>query len=213
MPTDLASAKKSRAGFTGAVTKILDRLTAMKSDEPEEVQSISTKEVDRLLISLSKTEEGFIQNLEDAQGFIPDGEGEEAFNIEEDLAMEAFQDSVSNARDLADRLLSLKSILTGLADFRTTSASIQDFLRDNPGNNQSTSLQDLKTLYLSLREIWKRTNLPSTHSLKSELDSCITTLTSIEDAVAAVRDKAKLHSSSATPISSPSEHPTCWISK
>ena len=66
MPTDLASAKKSRAGFTGAVTKILDRLTAMKSDEPEEVQSINTKEVDRLLISLSKTEEGFIQNLEDA---------------------------------------------------------------------------------------------------------------------------------------------------
>ena len=214
MPTDLASAKKSRAGFTGAVTKILDRLTAMKSDEPEEVQSISTKEVDRLLISLSKTEEGFIQNLEDAQGFIPDGEGEEdAFNIEEDLAMEAFQDSVSNARDLADRLLSLKSILTGLADFRTTSASIQDFLRDNPGSNQSTSLQDLKTLYLSLREIWKRADLPSTHSLKSELDSCITTLTSIEDAVAAVRDKAKLHSSSATPISSPSEHPTYWISK
>ncbi len=105
--------------------------------------------------------------------------------IEEDLAM---QDSVSNARDLADRLLSLKSILTGLADFRMTSASIQDFLRDNPGSNQSTSLQDLKTLYLSLREM-------------ADL--------SIEDAVAAVRDKAKLHSSSATPISSPSEHPTC----
>ena len=217
IPTDLASARRSRAGFTGAVTKALEKLTFMKSDEPEEIQSINTKEVDRLLIALSKTETGFHQSLEESQAFAPEGgEEEEAFITHEDLATETFQDSVSTARDMADRLLALKSILTGLADFKTTSTSIQDFLETNPGSNQSNSLADLKTLYLSLKTIWKGVDLPSTHSLKHELDACANTITSIEDSVAAVLDKAKLHSSSASssdPHPHPSDHPGYWRSK
>ena len=216
-PTDLASARKSRAGYTGAVTKALDRLTAMKSDQPEEIQAINTKEVDRILTSLSKTETGFLQSLEEAQGFCPEGdEEEEAFTSEEDLAMESFQESISVARDTADHLLALKSILTGIADFRLTSTTVQDFLEANPGSNQSKSLQELKTLFLSLRETWKRADLPSTHAIKPELDACISTLTTLEDAVAAVTDKAKLHSSSSStsaPSFHSSDHSGCCGSK
>ena len=214
-PADLAAVKKSRAGFTGAVTKALDRLNHMKSDQPEEIQSINTKEVDRLLASLARTETGFLQTLEDAQTFLPNGEGEEeAFTTDEDLAMENFQESISSARDTADRLLALKSVLSGLADFSNDSSSIQDFLVDNPESNQSNSLRKLEALYLSLKEEWKRANLPTTHAIKSELDACRKTITSLEDAVSAVRDKSDSHSVASSPsITSSSERICCGKSK
>ena len=189
-PADLAAVRKSRAGFTGAVTKALDRLHHMKSDQPEDIQALNTKEVDRLLVSLTRTETGFLQNLEDAQAFIPDGEEEEAFNTDEDLAMEAFQESLSSARDRADQLLALKSVLTGLADFKTDSTSIQDFLVANPESNQTDSFKELKTLYQTLKEEWKRANLSPTHAIKAELDACRTTITTLEASVSAIRDKS-----------------------
>ena len=194
-PADLPAVRKSRAGYTGAVTKALDRLTHMRSDLPEDIRSLNTKEVDRLITSLSKTEVGFLQTLEDAQAFIPDNEGEEeAFTIEEDSAMESFQDAISSARDTADQLLALKSVLTGLADFQNDSTSISDFLEANPESNQATSVKKLETLYLSLKEEWKGANLPHTHSIKAELDACRSKITALEASVAAVRDKSDSHS-------------------
>ena len=212
-PADLAAVRKSRAGFTGAVTKAMDKLTSIKSDEPEEIQVINTKEVDRLLSSLERTETGFLQTLEEAQSFIPDGDGEEdAFYTDEDLAMETFQDSISSARDTADRLLALKSVLTGLADFKNESTSLQDFLDSNPESNQTDPFKELKTLYQNLKEEWKRANLPSTHSLKAELDECMKTITSLGSAVCAVKDKSDpLSTSLSTSMSS--DRSCCGYSK
>ena len=208
-PADLAAVRKSRAGFTGAVTKALDKLHHMKSDQPEDIQALNTKEVDRLLVSLTRTETGFLQNLEDAQAFIPDGEEEEAFNTDEDLAMEAFQESVSSARDRADQLLALKSVLTGLADFKTDSTSIQDFLVANPESNQTDSFKELKTLYQTLKEEWKRANLSPTHAIKAELDACRTTITTLEASVSAIRDKSDSISSITSSTLDRSSSPCC----
>ena len=223
-PADLASVKKSRSGYTGAVTKALDRLNAMKADEPEEIQGINTKEVDRLLTSLGKTEAGFLTNLEEAQAFLPDGDDEEAFTAEEDMAMDAFQDSISTARDRADMLLALKGVLTSLADFRNDSTSIRDFLEANPESNQANSLGKLEALYQTMKEEWKRANLPPTHSLKAEVDACRNTITALEDLVTSGRDKADSHSvasstSSTTSFSGPryiiskNDLPTITVSK
>ena len=209
-PADLPAVRKSRAGFTGAVTKALDRLHHMKSDQPEEIRTLNTKEVDRLLASLTRTEAGFLQTLEDAQAFIPDGdEEEEAFITDEDLAMEAFQEAIASARDTADQLLALKSVLTGLADFHNDSTSISDFLEANPEGNQSSSVKKLETLYLSLKEEWKGANLPQTHSIKAELDSCRKTITALEASVAAVRDKSDSHSITSFTSSTSSSGVTC----
>ena len=213
-PADMAAVRKSRAGFTGAVTKALDKLTLIPSDEPEEIQAVNTKEVSRLLSSLERTEAGFLTNLEDAQAFLPEGEEEEAFTSEEDLALDIFQDSISAARDRAETLLALKAVLTSLAEFKTDSTSIQDFLETNPGSNQANSLQDLKTLYRTIREVWKGTNLPPGHSLKAEVDAGRNTITALEDAISTGRDKADSHVSlSSTRSASPSEHSTCCGSK
>ena len=131
VPPDLASVKKSRAYFTGAVTKALDKLKTIKSAEPADILVINTKDVDRILSSLGRTETGFLLTMQDAQNFIPEGDGEEAFLLKEELAMETFQTAISTARDLADQLLALKSVLSGLADFSLDLSAIQDSLTES----------------------------------------------------------------------------------
>ena len=213
-PTCIADVKKSRGGFTGAVTKALDKLQAMKSDEPEEVQAINTKDVDRLLTSLMKTETGFLQTMEDALRFAPENdEEEEDFTTEEAMALDTFQESMSTARDAADRLLALKSILVGLADFKTASSSMQDFMETNPDSNQTHSLQKLDADYQAMKAEWKKGDLPSTHPLKTELDQCPRTLNTLEDTVSAVRDKSDSHSTTTTSSSHTSERTGCCGSK
>ena len=200
--TDLVTVRRSRAGFAGNVTKALDKLINMKSEAPEEIQELNTREVERLMGSMTRSETGFLITLEDAQHFLPTDEGEEAFTIEEDLAMDNFQDTISAARDAGSRLLALSSVLNGLSDFRNESNIIQESLDNFPDCNQSVPLQDLKNLLIKLREEWKGANIPSTHSLKAELDACRKTINNLEIAVAAVKDRSDLATlTSSTPTS------------
>ena len=101
----MASVKKSRACLTGAITRSLDKLKAIKSDEPAEILLINSKDVDRILSSLTKTETNFLLTMEDAQNFVPEDDAEEDFQLEEELVLETFQAAISAARDLADQLL------------------------------------------------------------------------------------------------------------
>ena len=152
-PADLAAVKKSRASFTGAVTKALDRLKAIPSIQQEDVLAINTKEITRIISSVERTEAGFLQTLEDAQAFAPEGEDEEpAFQLEEELAMDNFHSAISDTRDLGDQLLSMKAVLNGLSNFRCDLDAIQGSLDEKPESNQSNAYQALDTLFSSLRE-------------------------------------------------------------
>ena len=118
-PPDMASVKKSRASFVGAVTKALDKLKAVKSTEQADILLINTKDIDRILSALERTENGFLQMLEDGQLFVPeDDEADGAFILEEEAAADSFHSKVSATRDLAEQLLAIKGVLDGLADFR-----------------------------------------------------------------------------------------------
>ena len=200
--TDITAVRSSRAGFASNVTKNLNKLLAMKAESPEEIQDLNTKEVDRLLVSMARSETGFLSTLDEAQHFLPTDEGEEAFTAEEDLATDNFQDTISAARDAGSRLLALSSVLNGLSDFHNDSTAIQTYMDSNPDGNLSAPLQDLKTLYRSLREEWKGANLPSTHSIKPELDACVKTITEFEAMVASVRDRSDLATLSSSSHSS-----------
>ena len=203
-PPDLAAVRKSRASFSGAITKALDKLKAIQSTQAEDVLLINTKEVDRIISSVERTETGFLQTLEDAQGFAPEGDEEVAFQLEEELAMESFHSSISASRDLADQLLMLKAVLNGLSNFRCDLDAIQDSLTEKPESNQSSALQALENLFSSLREQWQTTNLDKEHPIKAELDSCRKALTTLGADVASARDKSDSHS---TTISSSSSAP------
>ena len=202
-PPDLASVKKSRSSYTGAVTKALDKLRAVDSTEPGEITLINTRDIDRILSSLGRTETGFLQTLEDAQGFIP-VDGEEAFQLEEELAADTFQTNISEARDLSDQLLALKAVLNGLSDFNLGCTAIQDSLTEKPESNQATSLQAMRDLFSTLKAQWQGANLSRDHSLKGELDSCVKVLTTLGAEVAAAMEKSDSHSTISTSSSTSS---------
>ena len=213
---DYASVKKSRSSFTGAVTKALDKFTSIPHDTPEEVRGVNSKDIDRILVSLDRTEKGFQQNLEDAQDFCPTDEAEEVtFQQDEDNAKYHFINSLSTIRDLGDKLLTLKSVLNGLAIFKTDLSALQESLEEKPETNQVEALQSLNLLYGKLRQEWNNANLDPTHPIRGEVDSCRKVLTCLGADVATAKDKSDSHSSiTSTSISTPSpEHPGCCSSK
>ena len=195
-PPDMAAVKKSRASYTGAVTKAIDKLTGIPKNSQEEVRGIKTKDIDRLLLSLERTEKGFNQSIEDALEFIPTDEDDElVFQETEETAQEAFFNSLSLARDAADQLLGLKSVLNGLSYFKTDLDALQESLDEKPETNQAEALQALNTLYSKLRQEWQTANLDLSHPIKTELDSCSKVLTCLGADVVTARSKSDSHSS------------------
>ena len=208
IPPDLAAVKRSRAGCTGAITKAFDKLKAIRSSTSEEVRLINSKDVDRTLSSIMKTEASFLHSLEDAQLYVPE-DTEEAFQLEEELAADLFTTAISATRDLAEQLLCLKAVLNGLANFSCDLDAIQDTLTSKPDSNQVSDLTDLKVLFSSLRSQWQDANLPTDHPIKAELDSCRRTLATLGADVTAASDKSDSHSS--TSSSSASTSGPCYI--
>ena len=84
--------------------------------------------------------------------------------------------------------------------------SLTDTLKDKPDSNQTSVLLPLETSFSSLRQQWKKANLPKVHPLKQELDACSKVLAALAVDVATARDKA---SSSSTPSSSSSDRGCC----
>ena len=201
-PADLAAVKRSRAGCTGAITKALDRFKAIPSATAEDALLINTKEINRILISIEKTETSFLQSLEDAQTFIPE-DGEEAFQLEEELACDTFNSAISSTRDLGDQLLCIKAVLNGLANFKCDMDAIKDSILAKPDSNQVSAFQTLENLFSSLRSQWQTANLPRDHPIKAELDSCRIILANLGADVAAAHDKSDSHSTTTSSTSSP----------
>ena len=210
-PADLAAVKKSRASYTGAITRALDKIRAIPATLAEEVLAIKSKDLDRILSSLERTEAGFLTTLEDAQGFAPEGEEEEpAFQMEEDLAMEGFQNNISIARDLANELLTLKAVLNGLNNFKNDLDAMQDSLAEKPDSNHSNAYTALEALFTPLRDQWQAADLDKEHPIKAELDSCKKALLTLGADVASARDRSDSHSSTpSTSTSSANASPCC----
>ena len=204
----MAAIKKSRAAFTGAVTKALDRFKSMPFGQPEEIILIKAKDIERYLSSLTKTETGFNQTMEDAQQFAPEDEEEKAeFQLEEEFAADSFSDSLAATRDLGEQLLAYKAVLTGIALFRTDLDALQEALDMKPDQDHLSSFNSLQTLFTSLREQWITAELNPDHPVKAELEACKKSLTSIQGEVAAAKGKSDSHSSTSSSTSSSS--PCC----
>ena len=206
-PSDMTSVRKSRAAFVGAVTKALDKLKAVKSTEQADILLINTKDIDRILSALERTENGFLQTLEDGQLFVPeDDETGGAFLLEEEAAAESFHSKVSATRDLAEQLLAIKGVLDGLADFRNDLTALQVSLEDKPESNQTSAFRSLENLFNSLRTQWKGACLTTAHPVKSELDACKKAMNNLEADITSAKEKSDSHS---TITSSSSKHGCC----
>ena len=65
-PADMKAVKRSRAAYTGVITKLIVKLTTMYKGE---VSRYNTRQIERAVISITNAESGFQQTMEDAQDF------------------------------------------------------------------------------------------------------------------------------------------------
>ena len=114
-PTDLPTLRRSRSSFSGAITKAKDKLFAMQDSS---ISSYSVKVIERLLASVTNTETGFLQTIDEAQAFMTDESTVETIQQEEDDALEAFTSAIQEVRDLAEELLAHKRLKLGLDTFQ-----------------------------------------------------------------------------------------------
>ena len=119
---DLAAVKKSRACFTGAVTKLKDKL---KTEQAREPSTYRTNVIQKATASLSNTEAGFLQTMEDVQELLPEEEAE-ALAEEEQQVLEAFTTAVNEVQDLAELILNARSISVGLTSLNGDIQALRD---------------------------------------------------------------------------------------
>ena len=196
-PVDMAGIRRSRAAHTGTITRVTDKLLAIPFDQPEEVKLIKTKEVQTHLNTLLKSETGFNFSVDEAQDFAPTDEGEMAdFQQEELDIIENFESSLFRARELGEKLVAYKSVLTGISLFRSDLEALQSSLDEQPDLDNSTSLSGLQSLFENLRKQWTHAELCDEHPLKSEQEACKKSLTGMQRDVTTAKARADTSSSS-----------------
>ena len=186
-PPDLQTLKRSRKSFTGAITKTRDKLLLMKDGD---IGTYQTKSIDRILTSVTHTEEGFLQTIDDAQDFLTEEEESSALQKEEDEAMDNFSTAITEVRDTAEELLNLKSLHTGIADLTRDLQTLKDVFNGQPEANHTSAMLELETAYASLRLEWKKSDLNPTHPLKATLDNFKAPLIQLKAELATERDKS-----------------------
>ena len=188
---DMLAVRKSRACYTGAVTKTAEKLKAHSPDEAASIAAMNRVEISRQLTSLERTAKNFLVTMEEAQAFAPESEEEEErFQSEEVDILDRFEDAVSSARQIAEHLLALKKVQTGLADLTFDIKSLEDSLRDRPDSDHTHCFNNIETSFSSLRQEWRKSNLPSVHPLKGELDACTTSIHALAADIASARNRS-----------------------
>ena len=195
-PVDLASARRSRSSFSGAITRAKDQLLAIR---PLPIVEYNKKTIDRLLLSITTTETRFFQNLEDTQAFIQEEESPDDHQLEEEEAGDAFSIAIMEVRDLAEELLGLKAIQAGLEDFKSDLAALRDLFSEKPDDNHNNALLALESNHSALRNECRKADISREHPLKVDLETCRTLLTRLNSELATQkesRDTASVSSAS-----------------
>ena len=196
---DMAAVRKSRSGYTGALTRVMDKLKLIKFDDVAAITTVNVDDIGRHLNSIERTERNFMQTLDEAQEFVPEGEAEDTFQEEEADVADSFETNVARAKNLAKHLITMKSVQVKLADLTYDMSSLDDTLTRKPDCDYSHWFTHLNTAFSELRDEWRTTNLPNEHPLKGELDTCASRLLDLSTAVASAKLRSNPTSSSSTP--------------
>ena len=164
---DMKAIKRSWAAYTGTITKIKDKLSAVK---PQQVATYNVRLINRALTSISNAEAGFQQTIEDAQDLMGEDETN-SHEAEEHSVLENFTDYVVEVQDLAEELLALKRLHRGLKNLNCDATALRDTFDSQPELNQDKAIQALDTAFRALRQEMEKSTIASDHALMLELDS------------------------------------------
>ena len=187
---DMRTIKRSRASYTGAVTKIKDTLTDI---QPKEVSAYNVRMLERSLNSLTHAEEGFQQTVVEVQDLQETEEiGVEYDEEEEQRIISRFTDHVNEVQDLAEDLLATRRIFQGLSNLKGEAQALRDTFVADPTLNQEDSLSSMNSTFSSVKKDMERATLPSTHHLRKEVDDFIPILTRLTADLASSKIKATI---------------------
>ena len=168
-PLDMRTIKKSRSSFTGAVTKVKDKLLEMRAGEP---QTFNVRALERLLASISHSETGFQQTVEDVEELLEDEESAPTVDQEEEKSViSEFQDHVELTMDMAQDMLATKKICMDTAALKKHIQALRDTFLEDPSLSQDDALSDLTAAFSAIQADLKNTTLDTSHPLWREVDS------------------------------------------
>ena len=194
---DFPSLKRSRSGFNGAITKVGDKLTEMAEND---ISDFNVRALDKLIKSITNTEAGYLQTVEEAQEFLQKEENAEELLEQEDDTVEQFQSNVSDVRHQAASLLSLKSIFKNLRNLTNDLKAVRNAFTMRPEADQSRAIPPLKASYAAIRHEWDEGDHDDEHPLKEKIDECGSQITQLICEMAGIKDTTPVfaldHSSS-----------------
>ena len=186
-PPDLPTLRRSRSSLTGAITKAKDKLHNMKELD---VADYNVKSIERIPASVSHTEKGFLQTMEEAREFITIEETADTLQTEEDEALENFTESIADVRDLGAELLSLKRIKKQLHNIHRDLKAVRDAFTSNPEADQDAALKALEDNYTCISKEWDEADHDAHHPLKTNLDDCRLLITQLTSEMAGPKDRS-----------------------
>ena len=154
------------------------------------ISSYSIKVIERLLASVTNTETGFLQTIDEAQAFMTDESTVETIQQEEDDALEAFTSAIQEVRDLAEELLAHKRLKLGLDTFQRDLQTLRKLITANPDRTQDSASQALEAQYSTLQRDWDTTELPPGHDLEEALHSGRELLTTLKAELEIHKDRS-----------------------
>ena len=168
-PTDMKTIKRSRSSFTGAVTKMKDRLLEMRAGDP---QTFNIRTLERALSSISNSETGFNQTVEEVEELLQDEDTASTVDQEEErYVIAAFQEHVEATMDMAENMLATKRIYMDVSTLRQRSQALRDIFREDSSLSQDELLSNVNALFSSIQDNLRKTSLEASHPLWREVDS------------------------------------------
>ena len=186
----MADVRKSRGCYTGAVTKALEKVKLIKHDEVAAIAAINIRDVERIISSVARTETNFLATLEEAREYVPEGEGEDEFQDEEDVVLETFESSLATFRELADHIIVLKKTQMSLADLTDAIINLEESVTALPEGDYTSCFSELQSSHASIKREWNSASLPRTHPMKTEIDCCSKRVVALSAVVSGARSRA-----------------------
>ena len=175
-PTDLAAVNHYQASCLGATNQALDQLKALPATIPEEVDFVSSEDLDRTHYS--------------------------TIYFENTVTATSLTNVIPATRDLGEQFLYLKAGQPGLAFFICDLEYVQETFSTDLHLKQVSKLQNLLSMLTPLRIQWQTANHPSEHSSSPELNSYHRGLNNLTAEISTTRDCAGIHSTASFAYSS-----------
>ena len=175
-PTDLAAVNHYQASCLGATNQALDQLKALPATIPEEVDFVSSEDLDRTHYS--------------------------TIYFENTVTATSLTNVIPATRDLGEQLLYLKAGQPGLAFFIYDLELVQGTFSTNLDLKQVSKLQNLLYSLIPLRIQWQTANHPSEHLSYPEMNSHHRGTNNLTAEISTTRDCAGIHSTASFAYSS-----------